>query len=211
MDDFETMFPKSRPKFGINAIAVDRWIAEMEEGNQVVAGGYILLSDDLLKRCFGWYEHRNIFQNPSFSILYSRFREANAAMAKRGFSRTPQIEKAAFNGFIEYRLSDEQLEALDMWEITAMDMFSYCDNLTTKGIKLSLSYNPNTKLATCSLMDERKKLENGDANPAAGRMLSTSDTTCALALKAAVYKHFHALEENWAPLIAAPSQGGRRG
>lgn len=211
MDNFDKLFPKHATKFGVNALEVDRWIAEAEEGNLIVTGQYILWAGDLLKRCSSWYEHRNIFLHPSFSILYAQFREAHATMTKRSFSRSAAIEKAKFVGFIEYRLNDDQLEALDAWQPTAMDIFADCDTLTRGGFKLALSYNPNTQLATCSLMDERLKLSDGEKNPAGGYMLSTSDTSCSLALKSAMYKQFTALEMNWTPLLNTPSLGGRRG
>lgn len=211
MDEFDRLFPPKKHAFGVNAVTADFWRTELEAGGLIVTGRYMLLADDCLKRCLSWYEHRNLFAHPSFSILLNQFREANATMAKKSFSRTPAIDKAKFEGFVERKLTDEELEALDGWDVPAMELFSYVDQLLTGGIKVSLSYNPNTKLATCSLMDERKKLDNGEPNPAAGRMLSTGDTNSALALKAAVYKHFHALEMDWSPLIAAPSQGGRRG
>jgi len=211
MDNFDKFFPKHAAKFGVNAFDVDRWVAEAEDGGLIVTGQYLLWSADLLKRCASWYEHRNLFAHPSFSLLFNQFREAHSIMTKRSFTRTPAIEKASFVGFLEYRLNDDQLEALDGWSPSTMDIFGYCDELVRHGFKLSLSYNQNTHLATCSIMDERKKLPNGEKNPAGGYMLSTSDSDCSLALKAAMYKHFHALEMSWVALISAPSQGGRRG
>lgn len=211
MDDFETMFPRSSVKFGVSAVAADRWKAEMEAGGLIVTGQVILLAGDLLRFCASYRQRANLFALPHFSLKFSQFREAYAAMARKPFSRDVRPQSADFSGFVEFRLDDEQIAELDGWNPTAMDVFGYCDRLVQDGFKVSLSYNANNKLATCSLMDGRRKLADGEKNPAAGKMLSTSDTDCSLALKAAIYKHFLVLECSWVSLLDQPSRGGQRG
>lgn len=210
-DDFDKLFPRTASHFSASTVSADAWARAAENDGLIVTGQYLLLAEDLLKRCESWRQRVNLFSAPNFSLTFTRFREAHAIMTKQSFNRAQPQPKAQFRGFLEYRLTDDQLAELDEWQPSAMDVFAYCDKLLTGGIKISLSYNERTKLATCSLMDERKKLSDGEPNPAGGYMLSTSDTSCSLALKAGIYKHFMALEASWTALIDRPSQGGRRG
>lgn len=211
MDEFDRLFPKTAARFGTNAIAADRWRDEMQEGGIVVAGNFMLLSGDMLQRAVSWRQHSNLFSSPNFSMMFTRFREMYAVMAKQGFTRQQPEQKAQFSGFLEFRLNDEQLTELDEWQPTAMDIFAYGDKLIRSGIKISLSYNERTKLATCALLDEKRKTADGEKNPAAGKLLSTQDTDCALALKGMMYKHFLVLEGSWVSLLDQPSRGGQRG
>lgn len=113
--------------------------------------------------------------------------------------------RASWQGFVERRLSDEELAELDEWQPSAMDVFSALDSALADGYRVTLSYNPTTSLATCTLMDDDKKRKSG------GYALSTSDRDCSLALKAAMFKFVYVLEKSLESLVDQPSAGGRRG
>ncbi len=205
-DVFGDLFPASKPKPILTAmVSGEKWVSAKYGESVRVSGQYILLADDLLKRLYSWYGSDNLFASPRFLLLVSQFREISATMAGNKASDKKTTTKAKWVGFLDYRLSDEQLQELDEWSPNAIEVFEAVDGILLAGFRLTLSYNQNTKLATCTIIDDDAKRKSG------GYGLSTADANCAAALKAAVYKHSLVLQGNWDELLDKPSQGGRRG
>jgi hypothetical protein len=204
-DLFDQSFPARRFAFDVSALSAERFLKARYGDAAPLIGGYILTADDLLKRCLSWYEPTDLFSNPRFLSKLSIFREYTKARAGNT-SRDKKTEKAApWVGFLDCRLTDDQLVELDEWSPSAIEIFEYVDATMLDGYSLKLSYNKATKLASCTLIDTVKGRVSG------GYGLSTSDTNAAAALKAAMYKQCLVLERSWASLIGTPSQGGRRG
>lgn len=205
MDKFGTMFPLKRQAFTLGWVGASRWVeAKYGEGvwwdREVV-----LLADDLLKRVLSWYEDANIFTNSTFSGKLSRYRKVLDTVTDNKKKDSKTAKRAAWKGFLDFRLDDDQLQELDEWQPSATEIFDQVDAILLVGFRLTLSYNPLTKLANCTVIDDRSDQASG------GFALSTADSSCALALKAAVFKHWLVLQGDWSSLLDKPSQGGRRG
>lgn len=204
-DLFDTHFPPKRYPFDVNALSSERFLlSKYGDGAQVI-GGYLLVADDLFKRLLSWYEATNLFASPRFLSKLYLFREFSKTMAGNKSNDKKSSVRASWKGFLDFRLSDDQLSELDGWQPSALELMESVDGIMFDGYRFTLSYNKQTKLATCTLIDDVKERVSG------GYGLSTSDSTAALALKAAVYKHALVLERSWASLVGTPSQGGRRG
>lgn len=204
-DLFDTHFPPKRYPFDVNALSSERFLlSKYGDGAQVI-GGYLLVADDLFKRLLSWYEATNLFASPRFLSKLYLFREFSKTMAGNKSNDKKSSVRASWKGFLDFRLSDDQLSELDGWQPSALELMENVDGIMFDGYRFTLSYNKQTKLATCTLIDDVKERVSG------GYGLSTSDSTAALALKAAVYKHALVLERSWASLVGTPSQGGRRG
>lgn len=204
-DLFDTHFPPKRYPFDVNALSSERFLlSKYGDGAQVI-GGYLLVADDLFKRLLSWYEATNLFASPRFLSKLYLFREFSKTMAGNKSNDKKSSVRASWKGFLDFRLSDDQLSELDGWQPSILELMESVDGIMFDGYRFTLSYNKQTKLATCTLIDDVKERVSG------GYGLSTSDSTAALALKAAVYKHALVLERSWASLVGTPSQGGRRG
>jgi hypothetical protein len=204
-DLFDQHFPKTRQAFSPSTLSSERFLREKYGENAPLIGGYLLVADDLLKRALSWYESDNLFASPRFLSKLYLFREFAKTMANNKASERNQDKDASWKAFLDCRLTDDQLVELDEWQPSALEIFEYVDATLLDGYKLSLSYNKQTQLASCTLIDRLKSRVSG------GYGLSTSDTNAAAALKAAMFKHCLVLERSWASLVGTPSRGGRRG
>jgi len=124
-----------------------------------------------------------------------------------GRKRNPernQSERAEWKGFLDLRLNDEQLAALDASKPKPSELFTAVDSIISAGYRFLLSYNNRTKLVSVTLVDDDPDRKTG------GYALSSSDEDAAGALKMAVYKHMVLLESDWSRLLdVAPKS--RRG
>lgn len=203
--DFDKEFSRKPRPFGLNAIDGAAWLSSAYGEGVGWQGEFLLLCDDLLKRCSSWYEDYDLFSNPAFSMKLTRFREICATLANSKTKAASKSVRPEWKGFLDFRLDDEQLGELDAWQINAGELFAAVDGILYAGFRLTVSYNSVTKLANCTIIDDRS------SSPSAGFGLSTADTSSALALKAAVFKHSVVLHGDWAVLMDKPSVGGRRG
>jgi len=202
---FDDLFPPSYTMFSRGTLGAERWFrAKYGEG---VSAEYsmILTADDLLDRLLSWYESYDIFSNARFLSKLSLLRKAFSLMAGNASKDKKSSARPSWQGFIDFRLNDEQLAELDEWQPNSLEVFEAVDGILLAGYRLTVSYNPQTKLATCTIIDDDKK------RPSGGFGLSTADVNSAAALKAAVYKHSLVLQGDWSSLLDKPSQGGRRG
>jgi len=125
-------------------------------------------------------------------------------MARKTNKNMPPA-RAKWQGFLDYRLTEDQLMELDGWQPTLVEIWEQADMLLTSNYRVTLSYNANTKTATATIIDDEPTRKAG------GWALASSDSNGATALKAALYKHFHVLAADWENLLDIPNAGGRRG
>lgn len=200
----DELFPQSAEKFDCSVAGYSRVEREwMEHGWQ---GDFYLhiVSDDLLVRCASWRQRDNLFFSYSFNLLLWQFRTRYANMAGRK-AREASGKRPEWQGFIDFRLSAEELYALDEWQPAVVEIWEAVDTLMQNKYRLTLSYNSDTKVASCTIMDD------DPARSSAGYGLSSSDVDGAGALKAAIFKHFTVLEGSWARLLEQPLKRGTRG
>lgn len=204
---FDELFPSTSSKFDVSALHGTRWLQALSENDAERLWLMAIWSDDLLKACASFREASNLFVGYKFVGKLSLFREA-LAMATRKSKPTDPVrveEKAEWVGFLDYRLTDEHLAALDAWKPKPQEIFDEVDAMLANGYRFTLSYNKVTKLASVTVIDDDKTRKTG------GYALSSGDADGALALKMAVYKHVHALDRNWEVLLSLPSRRGQRG
>lgn len=124
-----------------------------------------------------------------------------------GVKKKPQAtvkEKAEWIGFLEFRLTDAELEELDAWKPKPQDIWDAVDSACTAGFRFTLSYNNRTKLASCTIVDDDASRKTG------GYALSSADENGALALKMATFKHLK-LATDWTSLLGHDAPKGKRG
>lgn len=201
---FAGMFPHVASRFGLTAEQDGLWERELMFRGWRVSGQLLAGADDLLVRASSWRVDQNLFSGYRFNVLLWKWRAEYANMAGRS-PRESAKKKPIWKGFLDYRLTAEELEALDEWQPTAGEIWEAVHTLLEAEYRLTLSYNAALKTASVTLIDD-----NSD-RPSAGYGLASSDGDGASALKAAVYKHFTVLQGSWARLLDEPLTRGRRG
>lgn len=116
-------------------------------------------------------------------------------MARKRQATIRQEDKATWVGFVDRRMDDDELAGLDNWKPKPTEAWELVDRLVSEGYRLTISYNKNTGLASCTIIDDNAKRKSG------GYALASSDDDCALALKMALFKHFTILLGNWEGLL----------
>lgn len=202
---FDDMFPPRYTLFSRGTVGAERWFRAKYGDGVPAEYSLILLADDLLDRALSWYEKSDLFSNAHFLSKLYLLRTGFSLMANNGSKDRKTSARPSWKGFLDMRLDDEQLAELDEWQPSSLEVFEAVDGILLSGYRLTVSYNPSTKLATCTIIDDDKK------RPSGGFGLSTADMNSAAALKAAVYKHSLVLQGDWSSLLDKPSQGGRRG
>lgn len=198
------LFPRTADRFGESAEDFALYTLALAEHGWQASSYLFWHADDLTVRAVSWRDAGNLFSSYRFSILLWKFREECAVMAGRKPKESRAV-RAKWVGFLDYRLSDDELMDLDSWKPTTAEIWECVDTLIEGGYRVALSYNATLKVASCTLMDDDAERRSG------GYGLSSSDTDGAAALKAAVFKHFHVLSGDWAQLVDAPLTRGARG
>lgn len=203
---FDELFPSTSRKFRIDppsgSVYVDgRW---SEEKHRV--WNMWLLADELLKLAASYRaETGDLFSRRRF---WSKLEEYRTEMAKRNSTTkrdmVRQDERPEWKGFIDYRLSDEELAELDEWQPSSDDIWVMVDKMINDRRRLTLSYNSRQHLASCTIIDDDSERKTG------GYALSSADTDGALALKMACFKHLK-LGEDWTDMLTDDKPHGRRG
>lgn len=201
---FSELFPRVADCFGDTPSAVCQFELGLAEHGWFLSPYAYGYADDLIVRAASWRQATNLFLSYSFSILLYKFRVEYATMAGRK-PREARAVRAKWVGFLDYRLTDDELAGLDDWKPTTAEVWERVDALIEGGYRLALSYNAQFKVATCTIMDDDGARKGG------GYGLSSSDADGAMALKAALYKHFEVLGGSWDSLLDAPLSPGRRG
>lgn len=125
-------------------------------------------------------------------------------MAKKAPAPTTRESSPEWQGFLEYRLTAEELDDLDSWEPDPAEMFEALHKMLLDGYTFTCSWSDRTKQACFSLRDNNRERKT------AGYCMTTFDADCALALKAGVFKQRIVLKDDWTPLLVA-GKAARRG
>jgi hypothetical protein len=202
---FDDLFPRSAFHFDTSALSGAEWLEGLGGDEADLRWSIALLSDELLRSCASYHGEGDYFVSPRFLSKRALLRrEISMATKRKVRDAVRQEDKAEWVGFLDYRLDDEGLAALDEWKPKPQDIWAEVDALISSGYRLTLSYNAKTHLASCTLICD-------DANKAwGGYALSSSDEDGALALKMAVFKHLR-LERSWQALLNQPVRRGQRG
>lgn len=158
-----------------------------------------MLADDLLRQVASHREATDLFGRYGFAsrrCLLSL--EMNMPTRKQEKTQETTDNRAEWKGFLDFRLDSSQLDALDAWKPKPAEVFEMVEITLQQGYKFTLSYNKQTKVATCTLIDSDPKSRTG------GYGLASGDTDGASALKMAVYKQHILLENDWSRLVEAP-------
>lgn len=193
---FDRLFPSIALGFETSLSGTTLWKGETDDAAIERLWLLALSADVLLIRAASYRETFDLFSRPKFwseLYLFSQLREGSNGMAQKG--QRKQDERATWKGFLDCRLTEEQLDALDQWKPKPTEVFVTVDEMMADDYRLTLSYNKRTKLASCTIIDDSPARKTG------GWALSTSDDNGAAALKAAVYKHNTVLEKDWLPLL----------
>jgi hypothetical protein len=201
---FAQNYPITARKFDTSAAGYAAWELSCEDHGWSPSPEIWGLADRLMVYAVSWYQSSNLFLKPKFTYSLINLRQEYAKMARRTNQNLPP-KRAKWQGFLEYRLTEDQLMALDEWTPTLAEIWEGVDALLTANIRVTLSYNVNTKTASCTLIDDSPDRKSG------GWGLTSSDADGASAVKAALYKHFTVLEGKWEVLMDMPNVGGRRG
>lgn len=123
---------------------------------------------------------------------------------KKAPQATSRDNAPEWKGFLEYRLTAEELEDLDSWQPDAAEVFEELHRFLVDGYSFTVTWSFRTEQACFSLRDispERKT---------AGYCMTTFDANCMLAIKAGVFKQTLVLKGDWTPLLSA-GKAVRRG
>ena len=197
---FDEMFPRASLKLTPEVSALRR-----RRANVIDAEWRLLwFAETLMRRCLSHRQKTNLFENYSFWRTFYAFSEERSNMAGR--KRNPERrtdDRAVWQGFLDLRLNDEQLVALDASKPKPSDLFASVDDIAQAGYRFMLSYNNRTKLVSVTLVDDNPDRATG------GYALSSSDEDAAGALKMAIYKHMVLLEGDWSSLLDKPARSRR--
>lgn len=203
---FDDLFPRTAFHFDVSALSGAEWLDGLEDDRAALLWSLALFSDELLRSCASYHGEGDLFVSSRFSQKFYLARK-ELAMARRQTKVKDAIrqeDKAEWVGFLDFRLTDELLGELDEWKPKPADIWAEVDAAIATGYRFTLSYNPRTHLASCTIIcDDASKAWGGYA-------LSSSDEDGALALKMAVFKHTK-LGGDWSSLLNQPQQRGRRG
>lgn len=153
-------------------------------------------ADILMRRVIAHREKLDLFTRYPFWRTFIAFAEVRSKMA--GKTRKPETrddDRPEWKGFLDRRLTPEELEVLDASKPKPTELWAAVDDIIQDGYRFMLSYNKQTKLASVTLTD------NDSTRKTAGYALSSSDSDGASALKMAVFKHVVLLERDWSALI----------
>lgn len=201
---FDKLFPSTALLFDTSLTATALWKGRQRNWDVDRAWHIALSADILLIRAASYRETFDLFTRPKFwaeLYLLSQLSEGENGMATKG--QRKQEDRAAWKGFLECRLTEEQLVGLDEWRPKPAEVFLTVDEMMADDYRLTLSYNKRTKLASCTLIDDSPSRKSG------GWAISTADENGAAALKGAVYKHRIVLEGSWLSLLDTPPKSRR--
>jgi len=204
MSEFSERYPLTAGKFDTSHEGFSSWVLACEDHGWHASEEIFPLADSLMMVAVSWYQPRSVFTSYKFSYRFARMQLELGKMARKT-TQQKKVARAKWQGFIDYRLTEDQLMELDEWNPTPAEIWEQTDRLMEANYRVTLSYNTGTKTATATLIDDDPERKSG------GWALASSDSNGALALKAALYKHFLVLQGSWENLLDLPNTGGRRG
>ena len=202
---FDDLFPSTSVKFDMQPPTGTEWKSGLPDNSILFTWSQWVLSCELLSRAASFHGTVNLWEVQRFfaRVSYLRGEFAMAANRKKR-DPIPDNSKAEWKGFLDFRLTDEELTELDQWKPKPIELWAEIDVMITAGFRLTLTYNAKTHLASCTIIDD------SNTRPSGGFALSSADGDGALALKMAVFKHLK-LDRTWVSLLDKPQPLGRRG
>ena len=202
---FDELFPSTARKFDVQPLDGVEWAQSILDDALPFIWSQWVLSCELLSRAASFRGQGDLFLTPRFYSRVSYLRgEFAMARGEKKRDPIPDSSKAEWKGFLDYRLSDDDLVELDGWKPKPQELWSEIDEMIKAGYRFTLSYNAKTHLASCTMIDD------SNMRPSGGYAISSADSDGALALKMAVFKHLK-LERTWLGLLEKPQPMGRRG
>jgi len=161
------------------------------------------LADDMAKHGLNlirlFHGEGDVFATRRVGAAQGSFNYAleTAFMAPKAKPAPTRDSAPEWRGFLEYRLTAEELDDLDSWAPEAAELFERLHWYLTQGYTFTLSWSNRTSQACFSLRD------NNPERKTAGYCMTTFDADCALALKAGVFKQSVILKDDWTPFLTA--------
>lgn len=202
---FDEQFPRTSQQFDMTFLDGIAWRNGAIRRELVFTWSQWLISCDLLKAAASFRGEGNLWERTKFfsKVSYLRSEFAMATQRKKR-DPIPDNSKAEWKGFLDFRLDEDLLVELDQWKPKPAELWAEIDEMIGAGYRLTLTYNAQRHLASCTIIDD------SNTRPSGGWALSSSDSDGALALKMAVFKHLK-LERTWLSLLDKPQTFGRRG
>lgn len=202
---FDEQFPRSSRKFDMVPYTGREWLTAKGMDRLIFSWSIWVLSCELLNRAASYRGDSNVWESQRFFGRVSYLR-GEIAMARGAQKRDPikDTDKAEWKGFIDYRLSEDELAELDNWKPKPTEIWTEVDAAIASGFRFTLTYNAKTHLASCTMIDDNAARGSG------GYALSSSDEDGALALKMAIFKHVR-LDRTWQTLLGKPMAKAKRG
>ena len=205
---FDVLFPRSSKRFSSFDLDARSWregFRGEEFSGDDVQWTLALYADDLMRRLASFHGTGDVFLSYKFYGKLRLFREERAMATKTKVKDgIKQSDKAVWVGFLDYRLSESELEELDAWKPKPSDVWLNVDGAVQTGYRFTLSWNARTHLASCTMIDDDGNRKTG------GYALSSSDEDGAAALKMMIFKHLK-LQGDWSPLLSVEPSKGKRG
>jgi len=201
---FEDQFPNVASRFSVGYPTAAEYQTALRQGKGANLQFIAMMAGDLLTKVASHREKTDCFSQYMFASRRMMLAlEMNPMAARKQRDTKADVSRPEWRGFLDLRLNDDQLAQLDEWKPKPSEVWGAVDEATLDGYRFTLSYNKNTKLATCTMICD-------DANKkAAGYALSSADNDGASALKMAVFKHIGVLEHDWTPLLDIPPKARR--
>ena len=202
---FDELFPSTSRSFDLSPMSAREWLESDTANTLLMSWSIWVLSCELLTRAASYRSDGNLWESSHFFGRVSYLR-GEFAMARntRKKDPIPDNSKAEWKGFLDYRLSEDELAELDNWKPKPNELWAEIDEAIGAGYRFTLTYNSKTHMASCTMIDD------SNMRPSGGFALSSSDADGALALKMQVFKHLK-LERVWNSLLDKPPVMGRRG
>lgn len=203
---FDELFPRCAAHFDMTPPPAEAWRHGRGEvpTDALRAWSIWVLGEELL-RFTASFRGRDVDFFTRVKTVYRLGRIREEMATKKGKSQPRQRkERAEWVGFLDYRLTDDELQELDEWKPTVEDIWAAVDDMLRANYRLTLSYNPQTELANCTLIDDDSDRKTG------GYAVSSADSDGALALKMTVFK-YGKVDGDFSSLLGGDKPKGRRG
>lgn len=201
---FDQMFPSIATGFDTSLSGSALWKGVATPEDQERLWLRALCADVLLIRAASYRQPEDLFTRPRFwAELLEFFAYNEGEMMARQTKQRSQGDRAEWKGFLDRRLDEDELAALDSWRPKPTEVFELVDTMMAADFRLTLSYNKRTGLASCTIIDDDPRRKS------AGYAISTADDNAAAALKAAVFKHVNVLKSSWDGLLESPPKARR--
>ncbi len=134
---FEKHHPKSAAGFDMSPAGLYRWRLEVDDHNWTYSPIFVGLCEDLLFYCATWYNEHNAFTAPRFSArLWLLRKELDIMARKTSNSKLPK--RADWKGFLDFRLTEDDLNDCDEWQPSPQEVWVMVDNLIQADLTITV-------------------------------------------------------------------------